>query len=47
VTAGSFDKLQTTWQAQLTITSLSFIILILNLRSGSKKTGDGGESASK
>jgi len=31
MTAGSFDKLQTTWQAQLTITSLSFIVLIFLL----------------
>ncbi|MCD2201634.1 hypothetical protein LPA44_17370 [Halobacterium sp. KA-4] len=31
LTAGSFEKLQTTWQAQLTITSLSFIVLIFLL----------------
>jgi len=31
LTAGSFNKLQTTWQAQLTITSLSFIVLIFLL----------------
>jgi hypothetical protein len=31
LTTGTFDKLQTTWQAQLTITSLSFIVLIFLL----------------
>jgi hypothetical protein len=31
LTTGSFDKLQPTWQAQLTITSLSFIVLVFLL----------------